>query len=280
MSVVAPAAAAPPRGWVRYAVAAGVVAAWMAAGWACHLDANSYLLLGVPLLLVFQLLVARRPVLELWFDRPDRVALPWWGWLVAAAFMVLPIHDQMTWENPGLATRLWLVAASCGAVPLALSVARCTRSQWRELAACAGLTGLIALFTLLPGFFLNGHAPKPAADRLLEFARSLTLYLPVVFVLEEVFFRGGLDPYLARADRGPPWPAAFFISALWGWWHLPIVPFGAGNAVARMAVLVIVLPLVHCAVGVPFTFFRRRSGILLVPAAAHAFIDALRNALQ
>ena len=42
----------------------------------------------------------------------------------------------------------------------------------------------------------------------------------------------------------------------------------------------VVLPLVHCGVGVLFSIFWRRSGLLLVPVFAHAFIDAVRNALQ
>jgi len=41
------------------------VVVWMAAGWIFHLDVNAYLLLGVPLVVLFQLFVARRPLRNL-----------------------------------------------------------------------------------------------------------------------------------------------------------------------------------------------------------------------
>ena len=42
------------------------VVVWMAAGWVFHLDANAYLLLGIPLVVLFQLFIARRPLRNLW----------------------------------------------------------------------------------------------------------------------------------------------------------------------------------------------------------------------
>jgi len=58
---------------------------------------------------------------------------------------------------------------------------------------------------------------------------------------------------------------------MWGWWHLPITPgpaLGAG---------IIAFPITHAMLGIPFSLFWRRSGNLLVPAAVHALIDAVRN---
>jgi membrane protease YdiL (CAAX protease family) len=60
---------------------------------------------------------------------------------------------------------------------------------------------------------------------------------------------------------------------MWGWWHLPIMPasvLGAG---------MFVFPITHAIIGVPFSLFWRRSGNLLVPAAVHALIDAIRNTI-
>src|SRR5262249_11223195 len=51
---------------VAVAVVVGFVGVWTALGLALHLDANQYLLLGVPLTVAFQLWVARRPLHELW----------------------------------------------------------------------------------------------------------------------------------------------------------------------------------------------------------------------
>jgi hypothetical protein len=244
------------------------------------LGGNAYLLVGIPLLWAFQRYIARRPLLEVWFAEPDRFALPWWGWMVAAAFMIEPMYDLVTWQNSTWDVRVWLICAACGALPLAWSLVRCSRAQWRELGLCLVTAGTVASLTLLVGFFVRSHATLTAAARLLEGLHSLVRYLPVCFMIEEVFFRGGLDSYLTRGGLRSPWLSAFFLSALWGWWHLPIVPLAADHRAAQLLTLVVTLPLVHGGVGALLSYFWRRSGILLAPVAAHAFIDAVRNALQ
>ena len=264
----------------RYAVVTAVVAIWMALGWIFGIGGDAYLLLGVPLLWVFQRFVAQRPLLEVWFAEPGRFTLPWWGWLVAAAFMVQPVHNLITWQNPGWTTRLWLVCATVGAVPLAWSIARCTRRQWCELGMCLAAAGAVGALTLGLGYLMHSHSSRTITERLIEGLRSLALYLPVCFMIEEVFFRGGLDSFLTRGGTRTPWISAFYLSALWGWWHLPVVTLQPANRLAQLMVLAVALPLVHCGVGALFSIFWRRSGLLLVPVFAHAFIDALRNALQ
>jgi hypothetical protein len=264
----------------RYAVVTAVVAGWMTAGWIFGLSGDAYLLLGVPLLAVFQRYIARRPLLEVWFAEAGRPALPWWGWLIAAAFLVQPVHSLVTWQNPGLIARLWLGCAALGSLPLAWSVARCTRSQWRDLGLCLLTVGAIGCLTLVITFFVRAHPAQTAVHRLSEGLRSLMLYIPVCFMIEEVFFRGGLDSYLTRGGTRAPWLSAFFLSALWGWWHLPIVTLQPEHRLAQLVVLVLALPLIHCGVGALLSIFWRRSGLLLVPVFAHAFIDAVRNALQ
>jgi membrane protease YdiL (CAAX protease family) len=93
-------------------------------------------------------------------------------------------------------------------------------------------------------------------------------------VLEEVAFRGAIDDHVHRADGARGVLSALFVSALWGLWHLPIAPGGLPLAVIAAQAL-----LVHCVVGVPLSLARRRTGSLVVPAGAHALIDALRNGL-
>ena len=58
----------------RFVIVTCVVALWMSAGWILRLSANAYLLLGIPLLFIFQTSVAKRPLLEVWFARPGRVS--------------------------------------------------------------------------------------------------------------------------------------------------------------------------------------------------------------
>lgn len=273
-------AAHPSTGLRRYAVATGVVALWMSIGWASGLSGDAYLLLGIPLLVLFQALVARRPLLKVWFASPGRFALPWWGWLVAAAFMIEPIRDLATWRNPGLAAQLWLVCAALGAVPLAWSLVRCTPAQWRLLGMCVLTVGAVGILTLSIAHLSGPHSTRAAAVRIADGLRSFARYLPVIFMIEEVFFRGGLDSYLARGVTGSPWPSAFYVSALWGLWHLAALPQQPGRPLAQWVAIAVVLTLVHCGVGPLLSIFWRRSGLLLVPACAHAFIDAVRNALQ
>jgi len=274
-----PASARPTASgvWRRYAIVTAVVAAWMALGWAFQLNGNAYLLVGVPLLVLFQRLVARQPLFALWFAEPGTARLPAWGWLIVALFSLMPLHELTTWQNPGWEVRLWLVCALAGTYPLALSLARCRREQWIDLVLCLVTAGGVGLFAVFVAFFTHHRADWTALDRLTEAGRSLLLYIPVCFVLEEVFFRGGLDSSLAR-DRNPnAWVSAFYLSALWGWWHLPLLSPHPGQSLTQFLIVVIVLPLSHGGVGALLSCFWRRSGLLLVPVFAHAFIDAVRK---
>jgi len=97
------------------------------------------------------------------------------------------------------------------------------------------------------------------------------------FVIEENFFRGGIDSYVQREGDREGWLTAVFVSCLWGWWHLSAVP---PKDLAQFVGLVIVLPLITCVPGIPFSLFWRRSGTLFVTATVHALIDAVRNALM
>lgn len=282
-SVIAPLRVAPASVALelrRYGVVLAVVGSWMALGWFLHADGNTYLLVGIPLLWLFQRFVAKRPLRELWVSGPGRFALPWWAWLIAAAFMILPARNLLAWHDADWAVRLWLAAAVLGAIPLAWCVALATAAQWRDLGLCLLLVGSVGVLTILASFLLRAHSDRTVNDRLLEGLRSFVLYLPVCFVIEEVFFRGGLDSYLTRGGVRAPWLSAFFLSAVWGWWHLPIVPRDGEHRGSQVLVLAVMLPLVHCGVGPLLSIFWRRSGLLLVPVAAHAFIDSVRNALQ
>jgi membrane protease YdiL (CAAX protease family) len=102
---------------------------------------------------------------------------------------------------------------------------------------------------------------------------SLLTYLPVVFVVEEVLFRGLLDPYLHGSTPGPHRASALYGSALWGLWHLPV-------AFLTLGVLTIpYLVVVHTIIGYFMVTAWRMTGNLAAPGVAHAVIDALRNAV-
>jgi hypothetical protein len=54
-----------------------LVLIWMAAGWVFRLDANAYLVLGVPLVAAFQLLIRRQGLQRLWVREADAFRLDW-----------------------------------------------------------------------------------------------------------------------------------------------------------------------------------------------------------
>ena len=71
--------------------------------------------------------------------------------------------------------------------------------------------------------------------------------------------------------------SAAVVSCLWGLWHLPLVAAdGHGMSLLLRAQS---LAIAHMITGIPLSIYWRRSGNLLVPGVAHAFIDAVRNAL-
>ncbi len=260
----------------RYAVAALAVAAWMALGWLTRAGANQYLLLGVPLAVAFQRGVARRPLRALWVREappfradPRTVALA----LAFAAAPVAALVRQVSGPRHDLAPDrvAWLLCAAAGAAAAAYAVRHARGATLRALLACLATAGTVGVALVGAAWLARGaDALPPAAGGMA--LRWLLLYWPVTFVLEEVFFRGALDAYVHRPGEPGGWGAAVFVSALWGLWHLPVVAApGLATAAGLLAV--------HTAIGVPLSRYWRRGGNLAAPAAAHAAVDAVRNAL-
>ena len=263
---------------IRLLIAAGVVALYMALGWLLRLDGNSYLLLGIPLVLVFQLFVARRPVTELWLKQPPARFFTWLGLVIAVPFLVYPVWSLvMDWKGAGWPVRLWSVAAVAGTFPLGATLARATRRTWLALLGCVLTAGLLGAGMMVGVSMLRHHGFHPPHRAWQIGAGSFLLYMPVCFVMEEVFFRGGIDSYVQRDGDRFGWLTAIYVSCLWGWWHLPIL--GAKSA-AEIILFAVMMPMIHCAPGIPFSLFWRRGGSLFVTATVHALIDAVRNAVM
>jgi membrane protease YdiL (CAAX protease family) len=136
------------------------------------------------------------------------------------------------------------------------------------LIAGAVLVGIMVAYRLASGGF-HGHF----AAAVITVVISLATYLPVVFVMEEVLFRGLLDPYLHGSTPGHDRVSALSGSALWGLWHLPV-------AFVALGVLTIpYLVIVHTTMGYFMVTAWRRTGNLAAPGVSHAVIDSLRNAV-
>lgn len=258
----------------RPLVATLVIAGWMSCGAILGLGAEAYLLLGIPITIGFQVLVVRRPLRALWLCAAPplrftpRSAL---AMLVVAiapasiAYRAIPVGDPVM-----IAYGLAGMVGAAGAV---YSMGRMDREAVRATIRATLLTSVILVSTMVAyrvatgGF--SGQLPMAVSAALI----SVATYLPVVFVLEEVFFRGLLDTYLHGTVPGPGRAAALYGSALWGVWHLPVAFVDLG------ILMVPYLVAVHGALGVVLVGSWRRTGNLAAPGIAHAVSDALRNAV-
>jgi membrane protease YdiL (CAAX protease family) len=262
----------------RALVAAVIVAVWVALGFLLHLNANVYLLLTIPFTVLFQMLIARQPLRAVWlrgaapFTADTRTVLLFVLLAVVPGYSAIVAGRQTDW--PDLA---YAVAAVGGAAGAAYTLRVVQGRTLRQLGACvATVCAIGVVFTLVAGWVAGTLHPASAGHSVLAAGYWFFLYLPALFVVEEVFFRGALDTYLHALDTGRGWASAAHVSALWGLWHLPITVIAGPRS---LLVIVIGLLVAQIALGIPLSIGWRRSGNLLVPGAAHALNDTIRNVL-
>jgi hypothetical protein len=250
------------------------VAVYIALGFLLHLDAVAYLLLGIPLLLLFQLGVHRQPLRTMWVRSGPPIRLDPWFFGLWVLFSLVPIYalvHAVQQRNVELAA--YTLAAIIGAFGLSYAVRAMRPANVRQLGLCILTGGLIAVFLLFLFNWRVLHFP-PLQFGLLVGVENFLLLLPVNFVMEEVFFRGALDTYLHHGEHGVGWLSAIYLSALWGLWHLPVVPLNQ-----PLALIIAGLLIYQIALGVPLSFWWRRSGNLTIPSTTHALVDTIRNLL-
>jgi membrane protease YdiL (CAAX protease family) len=258
----------------RALVATLAIGGYMALGFAFRLGAEAYLLLGIPITIGLQILVARRPVRSLWLrDAPSMTFTP----RSMVAMIVLAIAPAIVAaggaRDGDLALVGWGLAAMVGVVGAVYALRAMDRDAIGStvrttLITGAVLVGIMVAYRLATG----GFSANPAAA-MATAVISVATYLPVVFVVEEVLFRGVIDTYLHGSTPGPDRASALYGSALWGIWHLPV---------AFLALGILTLPYlvaVHTVLGYFLVISWRRTGNLAAPGIAHAVIDALRNAV-
>lgn len=258
----------------RAIVATLVIGGYMALGFALGLGAEGYLLLGIPITIAFQMLVVRRPLRSLWLLHVPPLTFTSRS---IAAIVVLAIAPAIVavggFRDGDLALVGWGLASMVGAVGAVYALRAMDRDAVRStirttLITGAVLVGIMVAYRLATGGF-NGTLAAAVTTTMI----SVATYVPVVFVMEEVLFRGLLDPYLHGATPGPDRASALYGSALWGLWHLPVAFLALG--VLTIPYLVIV----HTTIGYFLVTSWRRTGNLAAPGIAHAVIDALRNAV-
>jgi len=273
-SVAQPPRDVPTRRQIeRRLVVVAFVACWMALGWLLKLDANAYLLLGVPLTAGFQVLVARRPIHALWVRDAPRFRVDRTWLLTTAALVALPLYKLSRNYGGGWVVVGWYLCAIAGAPAAAYAIQNWNR---RALRAVPVALGMLVFVSVVMVFITVGHGWMAvlSGGAIVRAARWTLLYLPVCFLLEEVTFRGALDSYLWRPGEKDAAYSTIEISFLWGLWHLPIVPIEG-----QLLLVALGLGCWHMLPGVPLSLSWRAGGNLLVPAAAHAALDGVRNAL-
>lgn len=244
-----------------------------------------YLLLGIPLLLLFQVGIHRQPLRTLWVRSGPSFSLdgPFFVlWVLFSLFPGYAVVREVLLMHVANAAEYSM--GMVGAFGLAYALRAMQAKTWWQLGLCVltvGLIGLLPQFlSLLLLHLVRIHTAHPVTTaqptllQSLEIAAEWFLISPVGFVVEEVFFRGALDTYLHRGEEGTGWLSAIFVSVLWGVWHLPGQAL-SGNLLS--AVVGTVLPSIL--VGVPLSLWWRKSGNLAVNNTAHGLLEAVRNAL-
>src|SRR5262249_53789329 len=145
----------------------------------------------------------------------------------------------------------------------------------RHLLVAAGVRrhGGGSALVLMPFWGLGEPVRGPLIEGLGGGGGGVLLYLPGCFGMEGGAFRGAPDTHAHHQGESHGVWSAVFVSALWGLWHYPTE--GPGNPLATAGQLL----LIHIPVGVCLSRGWRKSGNLLVPGIAHAFMDAVRNAI-
>jgi hypothetical protein len=265
---------------LRYIQAFLFVAIYIAIGFVFKLEANTYLFIGIPLTLMFQIFIRKQPIQTLWVREYSKFKLSKWGMMIAAAFIVLPVKIiiQMILHNKiDIITTLYMIVVIIGTIGVAYSISHFTKLTMRFLLLCIATAGILGIgLCVVTAIARSMNLHKPIQPDLKVGIRSLLLYIPACFVIEEVVFRGLLDSHVHQPGQAKGIWSAIFISALWGLWHIPVVPT---NSIGDLLIASVFLICVHTVIGIPLSIFWRKSGNLIVTSFTHSLIDAVRNAL-
>jgi membrane protease YdiL (CAAX protease family) len=260
-----------------------LVALWMAIGalindgggdTASGSTLNWYLLIGVPLVAAFQLWVRRRPLIELWVRDGGRgIFKPMLFRILFAAAVIFPVYAVIKVLADSLPASfvIYGIVSIVGAGGFAYAYMHFNTRTFKYLALCLATAGVIGVLPEIIHDFTAGAShplATSASGDLWVFCLSFLTYLPSLYVMEEVAFRGCFDSHIhQKGDQHGIW-TAIYVSALWGAWHGPIIGWDE-------------LPLLVISMGIIGTFlsiFWRKSGNLGVSATTHALIDSVRNA--
>lgn len=258
----------------RAAVATLVIGGYMALGFGFGLSADAYLLLGIPITIAFQVLIVRRPLRSLWLRHAPSLTFTARSLAATAIVAIAPAALAVRGVQQGdLVLAGYGLAAMVGAVGAVYALRAMDRDAVRSTVRAtlingSLLTGVMVAYRIATGGF-DGNLAAAVSTAVI----SVATYLPAVFVMEEVLFRGLLDPYLQGSAPGPGRGTAIYGSGLWGIWHLPVAFVDLGMATIPYLIGI------HILLGYALVTSWRRTGNLAAPGVAHAVSDAVRNAV-
>lgn len=259
---------------IRYMQTILFMVVYISLGFLLRLEAVSYLLLGIPLTLVFQLFIVRQPLHKIWLRDKEKFRLNKLGWTITLCFIAFPIYktielasqDKLTLLNLG-----YYSAASLGAFGAGYCYSNFTKKTAKDFLLCFGIIAVLRISFYFFPFIIGKHEFNPDYFRGIK---SLLTYIPVAFIVEEVIFRGMLDTYIHQSKKTKGLWSALFISCIWGLWHLPLSTDGENP-------IRFVLPSLTISLwGIVLSIFWRRTGNLAVPGFSHAFADAIRDSVK
>jgi membrane protease YdiL (CAAX protease family) len=258
----------------RAVVATLAIGGHIAVGFAFQLSPEGYLLLGIPITVAFQALVVRRPLRSLWLRDVPPMTFTARSIVAIVLVAIAPTAVALGGIRAGNAVLLaYGLAAMFGAVGAVYATRAMDRDAVRSTIRATLVTGAILVSIMVAYRIASGGFNGNLATAVATAVISVATYVPVVFVMEEVLFRGLLDPYLHGATPRPDRASALYGSVLWGIWHLPVMSIALGAFTIPYVVAV------HTVLGSVLVTSWRRTRNLAAPGIAHAVSDALRNAV-
>jgi hypothetical protein len=254
----------------------------VAIGLVFDMSVSAYVALSFPATVVFQLLVRRRPLNEMWVRRGPALSratvIAWLAVLLATPPLIALIVKSFSSGQV-----IWFLVITAGAVPASYVIAQRAPDTVRMIFLCLATGGLVGTAVLALNIAadvediakLKSNFLGVAGNDALAFVENYAILWPGYYMVEEVLFRGSIDSHVHHIGERHWFWSAIFVSLLWGFWHLPIVA-GEGSAAVVIANMFVLQGLVG-----PFlSYWWRRSGNLIVPAATHDFLDTFRNVFE
>src|ERR1700742_3528705 len=152
----------------RYVEASAFLTIWVILGLLLKPSVKAYLLLGVPLSLLFQTLVRKRPLADLWVRGATRLRLDHFGYLlvlILASYPLLRLVQQFaTRERHGfIYFAVWSVAL-LSTVPAAFAFRNgVSKEHWKDLSLCLLITGGLGTAMFVSLFLMEEHASRSLA---------------------------------------------------------------------------------------------------------------------